>query len=188
METVELLPKNTDIDLPVNLQKRYNQLMTDYTRQVFRTSYFLKCKLAAYLNLASFEIIYNAFGKPFLKNQSRVYHFSMSHHGKWVVIIYDENRPVGIDLMAKDHSPLTTPLTCDFFSPEEQAYAKDVPAFLKVWMAKEAYSKLLGTGLHEGLCKHNLLPYLQDSGLGYGGINFDYTYFDDYTLCIARTI
>ena len=185
LETIDL-GKKIDVSLPEDLLDRYKQLMTPYARQVFQTSYFIKCKLAAYLRLDAFEIIYNSFGKPFLKSQNEVYQFSMAHHGNWVVLVYHENQPVGVDLMNRTQVHLMNLTNCAFFSPEEQVYAKDIPSFLTVWMAKEAYSKLIGTGLHEDLNCLNLLPYLHDSTLTYQGIKFEYTYFGDYILCIAR--
>ena len=90
-------------------------------------------------------------GKPMLV--SGQVEFSLSHSGEWVVCAVS-SQPVGVDV----ELPRCTLATARrFFAPEEVAMVEALPkadqadALLRLWTAKEAFTKALGTGLKQGL-------------------------------------
>lgn len=90
-------------------------------------------------------------GKPMLVNGSL--DFSLSHSGEWVLCAVSAKR-VGVDV----ELPRCTLATARrFFAPEEVAMVEALPksaqvdALLRLWTAKEAFTKALGTGLKQGL-------------------------------------
>ena len=90
-------------------------------------------------------------GKPMLANGSL--DFSLSHSGEWVLCAVS-SQLVGVDV----ELPRCTLATARrFFAPEEVAMVESLPksaqadALLRLWTAKEAFTKALGTGLKQGL-------------------------------------
>ena len=90
-------------------------------------------------------------GKPLLANGSL--DFSLSHSGEWVLCAVS-SQLVGVDV----ELPRCTMATARrFFAPEEVAMVEALPkaaqadALLRLWTAKEAFTKALGTGLKQGL-------------------------------------
>ena len=86
-------------------------------------------------------------GKLFLKGFPD-YYFSVSHSGQKIVFVSD-NTPIGIDIeqlkTTRDYENITS-----FFHPSEQSFVMHRLTdanFLKIWTSKEAYVKLIGTGI-----------------------------------------
>lgn len=80
-------------------------------------------------------------------------HFSLSHAGPWAVCALADT-PVGVDV----ELPRCTMATARrFFAPAEVAQVEALPerarpdALLRLWTAKEAFTKALGQGLSLGL-------------------------------------
>ena len=95
-------------------------------------------------------------GKPMLINGSL--DFSLSHSGEWVLCAVSAKR-VGVDV----ELPRCTLATARrFFAPEEVAMVEALPksaqvdALLRLWTAKEAFTKALGTGLKQGLASFSV--------------------------------
>ncbi len=99
-------------------------------------------------------------GKPYCVEPKGI-HFSVSHSGKiWICAIQQE--PIGIDIEAfeKDNEKQLAvsaskerymKIASRFYTVEERQYADKNGSlgFLSVWVRKEAYAKLKGTGLTE---------------------------------------
>ena len=90
-------------------------------------------------------------GKPVLAQGGL--HFSLSHAGPWAVCALADT-PVGVDV----ELPRCTMATARrFFAPAEVAQVEALPeqarpdALLRLWTAKEAFTKALGQGLSLGL-------------------------------------
>lgn len=95
-------------------------------------------------------------GKPLLANGSL--DFSLSHSGEWVLCAVS-TKCVGVDV----ELPRCTLATARrFFAPEEVAMVESLPksaqadALLRLWTAKEAFTKALGTGLKQGLASFSV--------------------------------
>lgn len=81
-------------------------------------------------------------GKPYAENAP---FFNLSHSGDWILCAVSDT-PVGADIETpRTVSPILLRRVC---TPAELAYiGDDAKRFLEIWTAKEAYLKLLGTGL-----------------------------------------
>jgi 4'-phosphopantetheinyl transferase len=88
----------------------------------------------------------------------------LSHHQDWIALAVSDREPVGVDI-------LTVPPDADFvadtalvLSAEEIALVTSADrdhrgsVFATCWTRKEAYSKLLRTGLTDGLARLTLTP------------------------------
>lgn len=100
---------------------------------------------------------YNPLGKPFL-NGFPDYHFSVSHTDGCVAFA-GSNKPVGIDVeKIAVHAPN---IANRFFDPQEAQWIAESDskelAFFDIWTKKEAYLKMLGTGLSRSLQSFNVL-------------------------------
>lgn len=91
-------------------------------------------------------------GKPTVGGAPYPVHFSLSHNEAGTVVAVCRS-PVGVDLEALDQ-PAGGDMLAFFLSPRERAALQVSEngesrreAFLKLWTLKEAYTKLLGTGL-----------------------------------------
>lgn len=100
-------------------------------------------------------------GKPYLPDRTDI-HFSVSHSGGcWACVV--GSSPVGIDIEVFDQRAKGRPYSTieykrymkiaeRFFTAEEMEYAdrSGFEGFLSIWVRKEAYAKMLGTGIAEG--------------------------------------
>lgn len=97
------------------------------------------------------EISYNSYGKPYLKNYPE-YEFSVSHSKRCIAFASD-NAPIGIDTEKLSDSDLNIAKHC--FASGELSYIMESEdksaAFYDIWTKKEAYIKMLGTGLSTSL-------------------------------------
>ncbi|HEY0255503.1 MAG TPA: 4'-phosphopantetheinyl transferase superfamily protein, partial [Kofleriaceae bacterium] len=72
-------------------------------------------------------------------------HVSVSHKDDRAVAIVDADRAVGIDLERIE--PRTESFLAIAFTPAERAHATTDAAYARLWAAKEAVAKALGTGM-----------------------------------------
>lgn len=100
------------------------------------------------INNSDIEIIYNEYGKPFLKKIPL--YFNISHSGKWVVCAWSENA-IGVDIEKIDK--INFDIATSFFCKEEIDYIKSggkyeqYKKFTQIWTLKESYIKYVGKGL-----------------------------------------
>ena len=92
------------------------------------------------------EIIYNNYGKPYIKNSPQ--YFSVSHIGEYIAFVKSDFE-IGIDIEKKGNPRVK--VAKRFFTENEQNYLNNAndydTAFFEIWTRKEAYIKMLGTGL-----------------------------------------
>lgn len=81
-------------------------------------------------------------GKPYLENYPRI-HFSLSHSGSWAVCAVGD-APLGVDV---ELPRCTMDIAKRFFRPEELPKTENKDHLLRLWTAKEAFLKAIGTGL-----------------------------------------
>lgn len=92
-------------------------------------------------------------GKPYIEGFES-YKFSVSHSGGCAAFI-DSSEDIGIDIQLIQGE---NRYAARFFTENEQLYAKrSDAAFFEVWTRKEAYVKMLGTGLSHGLRSFDVL-------------------------------
>ena len=100
------------------------------------------------IDLAAEEIVYNKYGKPFLK--SGKLHFNLSHSGSLAVVATSDGE-VGIDVqkLCDIDDKLIRRVTTDGEYAALSALKGDKKRteFFRLWTAKESVIKLLGIGL-----------------------------------------
>ena len=99
-------------------------------------------------------------GKPYCINYP--YHFNVSHSKKYTVVAVSD-KPVGVDIEVI--RPFSASAAAKYLTEDEKNYIvlDDIPEkrnerFFKLWCAKEAYLKLIGTGLKGGIKTLSLTP------------------------------
>lgn len=103
------------------------------------------------------KILYNEHGKPFFELGKK---FSISHSGRFSVIAVSEEE-IGIDIEEREIINPAVAKRC--FTEEEQDFAKmSTQNFLRIWTAKEAVLKLLGTGFSYSPSSFSVLPLDED--------------------------
>ena len=98
------------------------------------------------------------FGKPYLEQHPNI-HFNLSHSGK-AVLCAVADQAVGVDV--EELHPYDEGLARRCYSPDELAWMNSQPnasiAFTRLWVRKESYLKLLGTGLQDCLRNFSVSP------------------------------
>lgn len=127
-------------------------------------------------------VAYGARGKPHILQVS--WHYNLSHSGDYTALAISDV-PVGIDI--QQMRPYRDSLAKRFFSAEEAAAYEELCTqsaqeredfFYTLWCRKEAYGKLLGTGLTEDVLKRNML--------GDVGVHFyEYGELPGYCTCVC---
>ena len=99
-------------------------------------------------------------GKPYCLNYP--YHFNISHSEKYTVVAVSD-RPIGVDVEVI--RPFSASAAAKFITDQEKDYIvlddnpdKRNERFFKLWCAKEAYLKFIGTGLKGGIKTLSLTP------------------------------
>lgn len=127
------------------------------------------------LGIPFFDVafLHNKYGKPYIENDN--YHFSISHSGNLIAFV-SHTAPIGIDIQEtkNDTSPALR-----FFTQNEQSYISNDPSrFFEIWTKKEAYIKMLGTGLSTSLSSFDVLKEPVKNMLFY-------TAFDNVSLSVC---
>ena len=102
------------------------------------------------------DVIYNEFGKPFLKNHKDIF-FSLSHSENMVMCAISDEA-IGCDIqIVEDRNDNIRGLAKRFFAAGESEYIESLPddeakdAFYRIWTVKESYIKATGEGLSRDL-------------------------------------
>lgn len=115
------------------------------------------------LNLRNDQIFFdkNCHGKPHLRDHPN-FHFNVSHSGKWVTCVIDNNS-IGIDI--EEIKPIDLDIARRFFAKEEQDYvllsnlveSQKLARFYEIWTLKESYIKAIGRGLSLPLSSFSII-------------------------------
>lgn len=96
----------------------------------------------------NYQIVKNQYGKKYLKD-SDIF-FNISHSNDLIAIAIDDNE-CGIDLEMINNNRRFDSLVKHYFNDNEKELyinkANKIDYFYDVWTAKEAYSKMIGTGI-----------------------------------------
>lgn len=114
------------------------------------------------------EIIYNDYGKPYLKNNEIYFNVSSSYEYTALVIF---DKEVGVDIEKINYKKRIINRIC---TEEEAKTIKTKDDFTIIWVKKESYVKYLGVGISYGLKNVNTLKLN----------NFIIKKIDDYYLSI----
>jgi len=122
---------------------------------------YLRILLSSYFPTilpASWEFVYNAYGKPSLssKHQKRLF-FNLSHTKHYVAFIFSEVAICGIDIEEEMPIVIDEAMRKLILSQEEEkmyVQSKEKQrTFYQLWTLKEAYVKAIGSGLQQSPCE-----------------------------------
>ncbi|AOK41410.1 4'-phosphopantetheinyl transferase family protein [Burkholderia vietnamiensis] len=167
----------------------------------------LRDVLGAALGIAPREValVVDASGRPSLDPVHRAaLDFNVSHAGAHALIAWAVARRVGVDIESCKRPADWRALTAEVCAPAEAAYLDGLPlaaradAFMRVWCAKEALLKALGTGIVGGLRAFAVVPphdpvtpattIVEPAAPAAGVAAFDAGWFDaapGYVACVA---
>ncbi len=143
--------------LPLVSDKRREKIHSLKNDKDKTASLFSELFILSQAGVSSKDILYNEYGKPYIDRTG--YHFSISHSHSLIVFVSD-CLPVGID---------TEPVTekkqpaVRFFTPNEKAMIKSPEDFYTIWTKKEAYIKMLGTGLSTPLSSFDVTKSIPET-------------------------
>ncbi len=179
---------------------RYRQHI-DRARYV-STRYVLRCLLSGRLGVRpqDLRLAFGTHGKPYLPDYPSL-SFNVSHSGLCALIAISYGRRVGIDLEYIDDTfDWTTVATVVCPTAEQQALANTASAerqraFFRLWTAKEALLKGVGTGIIDDLPKIAVnLPESDEQSraprISRSAVDCSWTYqwigeLDGYIGCVA---
>lgn len=139
--------------LPKHRQEKILKYKEKNDRLLSLASGYLFKKALADFGLNEYEdrIVYNEYGKPYIKNNP--IYFSISHSSDMAYLVLSDCE-VGCDIERVDDRKYME-LAKRFFCDEEYQFLKDSKEskndFFKLWTIKEAYLKEKGTGLYKNL-------------------------------------
>ena len=175
---------NTDLikDLKLLLDKDKQQKVEklqkieDQKRAII--SALLLNDILKYYGLSTSDIIYNEYGKPYLKNNEIC--FNISHSGDYVVCAVSKNE-IGVDI--QEIRKVNDLIVQKKYTEEEQKYVTDNVTFTKVWTLKESYVKAIGKGLYQKVEEVETINSNQLSKIG--DFQFQSMIIDNYCLSIC---
>ncbi len=126
-------------------------------------------------NVTNVEIVYNNYGKPYLKNNEL--YFNLSHDRNMTVLV-TSNKEIGVDI---EYLTYKQSVVNKYFTPIEQEIIKNSKDkeydFTKIWVMKESYVKMLGIGITYGLQNVDTVVLAN---------KFEIIDKDDYLIAICR--
>lgn len=126
------------------------------------------------------KILYNEHGKPFFELGKK---FSISHSGRFTVVAVSEDE-IGVDIEERENINPAVAKRC--FTEEEQDFAKlSTKNFLRIWTAKEAVLKLLGTGFSYAPSGFSVFPLDEEHRIKEKNIRFYCDKIDGFPLTAA---
>lgn len=126
-------------------------------------------------HITNIDIVYNEHGKPYLKSSELYFNIS---HDKNMIVLVTSDKEIGVDLEYLTYKPS---VVNKYFTPREQEIIKKSKNkeydFTKIWVMKEAYVKMLGTGILYGLERVDTIKLEK---------NFEIIDKDEYLIAICR--
>lgn len=115
------------------------------------SSEFLKSTLNKVYKISNYEIVYNKYHKPYLKDSNLYFNIS---HDKDTIVLAISDKEIGVDI---EYLTYKEEVIKHRFNKKEQLIIKNSLNkeydFTRIWVMKEAYLKCIGTGLEYGLKK-----------------------------------
>lgn len=131
--------------------------------------------LKDYANIDQYDIDYNKYGKPYLKNINNIY-FNISNTSNINVCVVSDQE-IGVDIESPKY--VSGIFNLVFTNKEKELVRmsnnKELD-FIKIWTMKESYVKLLGIGISFGL-KNVDTTKLTDK--------IDFKFYKNYVIAIA---
>ena len=116
------------------------------------------------------------YGKPFLRAPRRPLHFNLAHSRDRALVAFSRDSNVGIDFEDLEHVGRIADLADAICSPDELSRIDGLSgecrsrALLRLWSAKEAFLKAMGTGLQIHPTRLEVSPGIMDGSAERGSV------------------
>lgn len=135
------------------LKYEENELTQDFVfkkdKDIIMGSLYIKYFFLNHLkiNYNDYILLKNEFGKPYFKHKEKniIINFNISHDGNYVVLFYDNNNHVGIDLINLKRKFFIHNFKNILHHDEKKNICNDI--FFYIWAFKESYYKYMGSGI-----------------------------------------
>ena len=146
-----------------------------YIKENVTSKELLDYALFDYASIKDYELYYNKYGKPYLKD-SNIY-FNISHTRNFVICAISD-REIGVDIEYLRYNELVSKriLNQKEYSILLSSNNKE-EVFTIMWTSKESYVKMLGIGLEYGL--KNVDTTILNSKI-------DIKKYNDYIIAISK--
>ncbi len=151
MNNFEHLLEECLSSLPKNRRRKAERLYSENSKLLSATAGLMMKKVLGVTE--DWMVLKGKHGKPYIEHGP---FFSISHSIRYSVLAVSENE-IGIDIEMHENPPERIFERC--FSEEEQVFAKQsTENFQRLWSAKEAVLKFLGTGFSYSPKNFSVLP------------------------------
>lgn len=120
-----------------------------FTKENTTSKDLLKDVLKNELNITNYELTFNKYNKPYLKNRNIYFNIS---HDKNTTILVTSDKEIGVDIEYYTYKESVMKKYYNEFEQQEIINSNNKEyEFTRIWVMKEAFVKMKGQGISYGL-------------------------------------
>lgn len=120
-----------------------------FTKENTTSKDLLKDVLKNELNITNYELTFNKYNKPYLKNRNIYFNIS---HDKNTTVLVTSDKEIGVDIEYYTYKESVMKKYYNEFEQQEIINSNNKEyEFTRIWLMKEAFVKMKGQGISYGL-------------------------------------
>lgn len=120
-----------------------------FTKENTTSKDLLKDVLKNELNITNYELTFNKYNKPYLKNRNIYFNIS---HDKNTTVLVTSDKEIGVDIEYYTYKESVMKKYYNEFEQQEIINSNNKKyEFTRIWVMKEAFVKMKGQGISYGL-------------------------------------
>ncbi len=120
-----------------------------FTKENTTSKDLLKDVLKNELNITNYELTFNKYNKPYLKNRNIYFNIS---HDKNTTVLVTSDKEIGVDIEYYTYKESVMKKYYNEFEQQEIINSNNKEyEFTRIWVMKEAFVKMKGQGISYGL-------------------------------------
>ena len=120
-----------------------------FTKENTTSKDLLKDVLKNELNITNYELTFNKYNKPYLKNRNIYFNIS---HDKNTTVLVTSDKEIGVDIENYTYKESVMKKYYNEFEQQEIINSNNKEyEFTRIWVMKEAFVKMKGQGISYGL-------------------------------------
>lgn len=120
-----------------------------FTKENTTSKDLLKDVLKNELNITNYELTFNKYNKPYLKNRNIYFNIS---HDKNTTVLVTSDKEIGVDIEYYTYKESVMKKYYNEFEQQEIMNSNNKEyEFTRIWVMKEAFVKMKGQGISYGL-------------------------------------
>lgn len=120
-----------------------------FTKENTTSKDLLKDVLKNELNITNYELTFNKYNKPYLKNRNIYFNIS---HDKNTIVLVTSDKEIGVDIEYYTYKESVMKKYYNEFEQQEIINSNNKEyEFTRIWVMKEAFVKMKGQGISYGL-------------------------------------